>query len=258
MEETTTDPRPHRLRALGIAAVASFLVFLFWNISALNFIVYPLKLFVTFVHEAGHCAAAILTGGAVRSFHVSADMSGLATTAGGVRAVILPAGYLGAALFGSALFYVVNRFPRSIRGFSFALGLATLLFTLLFARPDESGNPMAILVGVAFGGLLLFAAIRLKPWINLLLLNILAISTGLDAVMDIWRLLGSIGASRGAVHNDAAAFQREVIPFLPASVIAFIWCLLAAGMFAAACYWGVWKSLIGEADAAVKSPEERP
>ena len=41
-------------RALLISVVAFVIVLVLWNIPALDFILYPFRLFVTFVHEAGH------------------------------------------------------------------------------------------------------------------------------------------------------------------------------------------------------------
>jgi hypothetical protein len=100
----------------GLAAMG--IVFVLWNIPQLDFILYPFRLFVTFVHEAGHGLAAILTGGRFEGFEVYSSGAGQALTVGGSRAVILPAGYLGAALFGAVLFYLVNSapFPRTLAG----------------------------------------------------------------------------------------------------------------------------------------------
>ncbi|MBC8100177.1 MAG: M50 family metallopeptidase, partial [Armatimonadetes bacterium] len=98
-----------RRRALLTALVALAVVYVLWNVQAFDPLLYPIRLFVTYVHEAGHSLMALLTGGRVVGFVVHPDGSGLATTAGGSRALILPAGYLGAALFGAVLFYLVNR-----------------------------------------------------------------------------------------------------------------------------------------------------
>lgn len=55
----------YRRQTLTVAAVAAFIVFVLWNIPQLDFILYPFRLFVTFIHEAGHSIAAVLTGGRV-------------------------------------------------------------------------------------------------------------------------------------------------------------------------------------------------
>ncbi|MEL7236944.1 MAG: M50 family metallopeptidase, partial [Chloroflexota bacterium] len=100
-----------RRRALGMSLIALVIVFIVWNIPQLNAVLYPFRLFVTFVHESGHGLAAILSGGEFVRFEVMANGTGLATTRGGSRAAILPAGYLSAALFGAGLFFITNRVP---------------------------------------------------------------------------------------------------------------------------------------------------
>ncbi|MBI1259616.1 MAG: hypothetical protein GC204_19280, partial [Chloroflexi bacterium] len=105
-----------RQRALVIALIAFAIVFVLWNIPQLDFILYPFRLFVTFVHESGHAVAALITGGRVGGMTVYETGAGVTLTAGGSRLLILPAGYLGAALFGAVLFYLTNTvpFPRTI------------------------------------------------------------------------------------------------------------------------------------------------
>ncbi|HEX2619235.1 MAG TPA: M50 family metallopeptidase, partial [Phototrophicaceae bacterium] len=113
---TQPPARSFRRQALFLAMIALGVVYLLWNIPALDGLIYPFRLFVSYVHEAGHSVTAIITGGSVIGFTISPDGSGVATTVGGTRALILPAGYLGAALFGAILFYLVNtvRYTRFI------------------------------------------------------------------------------------------------------------------------------------------------
>jgi len=232
-------PRQYRRRALLITLVAMIIVYILWNVPDLRVVLYPLNLFVTYIHEAGHSLAALLTGGQVVGFVVSADGSGLARTIGGNSAVILPAGYLGAALFGSLLFYLINRFARYARYIAFGLGLFILIFTILFARPDETGAPVAIFVGAIFGALLAFSGLRGPNLLNMLVLNVLAITTALEAFFDLWFLTRVAGtASRGAVFNDAAQFAQQYAPLLGPSIIAFTWAGIALVMFSIALWYG--------------------
>ncbi|MEL7234001.1 MAG: M50 family metallopeptidase, partial [Chloroflexota bacterium] len=233
-----------RRRTLRIATLAAVILALMWNVPELNPLLAPLRLFVTYVHEAGHALGAILTGGRVIGFLVSADGSGLATTAGGTRSVVIAAGYVGAALFGSGLFYIANRFSRWDRLISIGLGIFMVIFTFQFAHPDESGLPVANIIGYAFGAALIIAGWYAPRLLTLLILNVLAVSTALNAVLDVWYLTGNIGATRGTISNDAVAFSREITGRLvPASVVALEWAAMAAGMFLAAVYYGIWKPL---------------
>jgi len=60
----------------------------------------------------------------------------------------------------------------------------------------------------------------------------------LNAVLDVYQLVGNSGASLGDVRNDAAAFSAEVFP-LPAAFWALLWSLIALIMLGIAVYYGV-------------------
>jgi len=248
-----------RRRTLWIAALASLLLALVWNVPELNLVLAPLRLFVTYVHEAGHGLGAILTGGRVIRFIVSPDGSGLATTAGGTRWVVISGGYLGAALFGSGLFYLSNRFSRFDRLIAIAIGIFMIIFTFRFARPDENGAFTAMMIGYAIGALLIFVGWSAPRVITLLVLNVLAISTALNAVLDVWYLMGNISATRGTIRNDAASYSSEITNgLLPASAVALIWSAIAVGLFLAAIYFGIWKPLQEEVGERYEQIRTRP
>ncbi|MDE2854507.1 MAG: M50 family metallopeptidase [Chloroflexota bacterium] len=254
-----------RRQALLVSALALVFALFLWNMRAapgqaqtdivtatLSPLLWPVRLFVTFVHEAGHSLAALITGGQVLEFTVSPDGSGYARTAGGYTALILPAGYLGAALFGSALFFLTSRYPKWTRGLSVFLGLAVIILTLLFAAPDPSGNLTANVIGIGFGVAMVALGWLAPRILNVFILNTLAILTSLNAVMDLSFLVRFGDAGVGDIRNDAAAFAAEYTPLLPASVIAFIWSAVAVIMLGAAVYFGLIKQVGGEISDAVK------
>lgn len=247
MLKPAQNPPRVRRQALLIALGALVVVYLLWNIPALSGLVYPFRLFVTYVHEAGHSLMAVLTGGSISGFTVSSDGSGLARTIGGSRALILPAGYLGAAAFGAGLFYLVNT-GRLSRILSILIGVGLMFFTTLYARPDQAGIPTAFLVGWAFGIALVVIGWKLPRALNILLLNVLAMLTALNAVLDLLYLTSATGAvmrSGGGevVRNDAAAFSAEIAPAVPAVVWAYLWAGLALLMLGIAVYFSVIRPL---------------
>jgi len=233
------DDRKIRRQTIVITILALIAVAILWNIRELEALVYPLRLFVTYVHEASHALAALITGGSVQGFTVSANGSGVATTVGGSRAFILPAGYLGAALFGSMLFFLSNRIPRWVRGLSVFTGAFILVFTIVFARPDETGSLTALFIGLGFGAIMLLMGWKAPRIVNLFVLNTLAVMTALNAVLDVWMLVSYSDASRGNIMNDAAAFSRDITPALPTPVVAFIWSAAAVAMLGVAVYFGM-------------------
>ncbi|HYO89017.1 MAG TPA: M50 family metallopeptidase [Candidatus Limnocylindrales bacterium] len=228
----------HRRRTLLIAALAVGIVLIAWNVPALDFAMYPLRLFVTFVHESGHGLAALLSGGQFRTLAVMADGSGVATTAGGARALILPAGYLGAALFGAGLFVAAN-LVRRVRWVSAGLAALLVAFTLLYTPLLSTG----FLVGLGFAALLGALAWKANADVNRLVLMALALLVSLNAIFDLTSLVANSGASMGAVRNDAAAFSAEIVPLIPGALWAVCWSGIAILLLVGAIYYGLVRPL---------------
>ena len=258
-----------RRQALKVSFLALLFSLLLWNLqdvpgqtvpqaepgflnATLTTLLWPVKLFVTFVHEAGHAIATLITGGTVGGFTVLPDGSGYAAVDGGYRALTLPAGYLGTALFGSALFFFTSRIPKWTRGLSVFLGLSIIVLTVVFAEPDQAGNPTANIIGIGFGVAMVALGWLAPRVINVFILNTLAILTGLNAVMDL-SILVRYGNSTNT--SDAARFATEFTPLLPASVIAIIWSGISIFMLGAAVYFGLIKPARVEIGDAVRGRE---
>jgi hypothetical protein len=127
------DARPQMaLLATAMAAsIGLWIVSLFVPLA--GYIVYPLQLFATFIHEAGHALAAVITGNSVSSLTVSPDTSGAVwSTGSGLSGLLISsAGYLGATAYGVALIVWI-RFGRSSRiALLFSAGLIASI-TLVF------------------------------------------------------------------------------------------------------------------------------
>jgi len=101
----------NHLLILGVILVVYFI--LDTLIPGGGLILYPIKLFVTFIHEFGHAFGNVITGGDVAYLQVNSDGSGVTGTIGGNRAVTIMGGYLGSALFGNILLYLGIRKPKA-------------------------------------------------------------------------------------------------------------------------------------------------
>lgn len=233
-----------RRQAVGLALVALAAVIVVWNVPQLAFMMYPFRLFVTFIHEAGHGLAALVSGGNFIRFEVMANGSGLATTRGGVRAVIIPSGYLGAALFGSGLFYIVNRVPYP-RVIAIVLSVALMALSLVYGQTSR----IALTVGLAFAGVLLLTAWLASRYVVVFLLNVLAVMTALNAVLDLLFLTQHTHArtSDGRVLNDAAAFSQEITPRVPPNVWAWAWAAISALLLGWVMYHSLVRPLLRDA-----------
>ena len=91
-------------------------------------ILYPVRLFVTFLHELGHALGAVLTGGSVDAIQINSDGSGWTRTGGGNRAVTIMGGYFGSALFGNSMLYLSTR-SKSITRFTLTTLAVAMIFT---------------------------------------------------------------------------------------------------------------------------------
>jgi hypothetical protein len=231
------DPAPpgQRIPPTGLAAIGALAAI---AVSGLGPLAYPFRLLTTLVHELSHGLAALLTGGAFLRFVIFPDGSGLAYTAGGLRLLVIPAGYVGVALAGAALI-ALGRRPRASRIALGALGAGLALLTLRYALPtllsaQLLGGLLTLLAGVGMGALLLLAAWRAGAAWAIVLLNLIAFKLGLSAFGDLWMLIGVSAATGLGGRSDAASMAA--LTFIPAPIWALAWALIAA----AALGWAVW------------------
>ncbi len=192
--------------------VVMFIVALvFWDYPFL----YPLKLFVVLLHELGHGTAAVLTGGHIHRIELSANLGGACWSTGGIRALVLPAGYLGSMLFGGLILVGAAR-SRHDKLMAIVLGGAVLGLTVLFVR-----NTFGFLFGLAFGLVLMAAGKFLSPRVNDLMLKFLGLTSCMYAVVDIKEDL----ISRTVPGSDA--YQMSQVFFLPPVFWGVLWILIA-------------------------------
>ncbi len=228
-------------QTLSLIALAGLTTLLLAVVPGLDLLNYPFRLLITLVHELGHGLAAILTGGDFVRFIVNTDGSGLAYTSGGWRMIVIPAGYLGVALFGGVLIML----GRSHRGASLAmggLGLAMVVFSLRYGVPsifsgDFLGGLVAVISGVGFGLVFLVVALRATPGAVVFLLHVVAIQAGLTAFSDIIAVLGMSVPFSGGPRTDAVSMAE--LTFIPAIIWAGLWAIAAVVLIGGAI-WLTW------------------
>jgi len=159
-------------------------------------ILWPIRIFVTYLHEFGHAVGALITGGKVLSVTIDPHGGGVTWTTNGSRPIIIMGGYIGSALFGNLLFYIGAKWPRLVKP---ALGIlmATMVVTGL------------VWFKTVFTSAVLFGFVFL----------------GLASVIYI------IQDTASGPSSDLRAFEAE-LSFLPAQVWMVIWLLLALGILA--------------------------
>lgn len=196
-----------------------------------SYIVYPLQLFATFIHEGGHVLATIITGNSVQSLTVSPDGSGEVYSMGSgwlSQLFISSAGYLGTTAFGAALLAWI-RFGHSSRTALYISSGIVAVLTMFFGILAPIWNLLAnVTIGSMFFTLLsgailaagLFAVARYAnaKWTNFAL-AFLAVQCLLNAVFSLIALF-VISATTNA-HSDAV--NMAAATGIPSLIWVFIW-----------------------------------
>ena len=199
------------VRRLLVPLGTAILALLLWN----TFLVYPLKIFVVFLHEISHGLAAVLTGGRITAIGLTFDEGGVCVTEGASRFLILNAGYLGSLIWG-ALFLVLGTRRRLGRPLVAAVGGFTLVVTILFVR-----TPFGLAYGFLTGAALVFAASRLPAGVSSVLLSVIGAVSCLYAVWDV----GSDVIARSVPGSDAHALA--LLTRVPALFWGALWIALS-------------------------------
>jgi hypothetical protein len=189
-----------------------------------QFLLYPFKLFTTWVHESGHALMTVLVGGRVTSIAIEPDSSGLTQSfvpvSRAARGLVASSGYLGAAVVG-CLLMAATRVEKWAHLILLSLGACLLLTLALWIR-----NAFGVGVVLAWGVALVALARRGNGNAPRFLLSLLAIQVALNSVYDI-RVLFLIDRGR----SDAATMARLFL--LPSWVWATAWMLMSVGMLGA-------------------------
>lgn len=227
------DARPQALTLL-IAATISVLL---WFIPFAEFLTYPFRIFVTFIHEGGHAIAALLTGNSVASLNVNPNASGETyTTQGGLisQFLISSSGYLGAMAFGALLLVLIR---KTIAARIVLLSCAILIFALtmifglikpIFSMTAWSGIPFTLLAGTAISvGLFLiarFASLRVATFF----VSLLAVQCILNALFDLKTVFFLSSPFEPAAATDAVNMAQAT--GIPAIFWTIVWIAVALGI----------------------------
>ena len=227
------DARPQAMTLL-IAATISVVL---WFIPYAEFLTYPFRIFVTFIHEGGHALAALLTGNSVASLSVATNASGETyTTQGGLisQVLISSAGYLGSMAFGALLLVLIRKAVAArivllccgvlIFGLTMIYGLIKPIFWL----QAWAGIPFTLLAGTAISvGLVLiarFASARVATFF----VSFLAVQSVLNALFDLKTVFFLSSPFGPTIPTDAVNMAHAT--GIPAILWTVIWIALALGI----------------------------
>src|SRR5262245_7374316 len=179
--------------------------------------VYPLRLFVTFIHEGGHALAALLTLGSVERLIIYADASGVTHTVGGLSLLISSAGYLASTAYGAGLLMLLHDSGRAKAVLTVTAAII-LTLTGFFTRDQFS-----LFIGIALTGLLIWVAIGWSARWAHFFLSFLAVQCCLNALYDLKTLF--LISANTQLHSDAVNMQEATM--IPAIIWASAWIILS-------------------------------
>jgi hypothetical protein len=185
-------------------------------------IIYPLKVFVVFLHELSHGLAALATGGHIQSISLDWREGGETVTRGGNAFLTLSAGYLGSLAWGLLLLALGRARPAIARGTMLGLGALMLGVSALYVR-----GAFGLVFGLGFGAALLLASRWLPAAAVRVVVTALGLTSALYALLDI---RSDILQRPGAASDAFMLAQRTGIPTLAWGIL---WSALGLG----ACIW---------------------
>jgi len=233
----TTTSHPERkfdwhatIKRDGRLLLITAIIIIVMNIPYLKYVLYPLSLFATWVHELCHGIAAIFVGGRVQKLLLFPDTSGLAYTSlpagDGRRAFVAQAGYTGTAVVG-CLLLIFRRTKRGPRSGTMVLAVVMLLSCAIWIR-NAFGFCMIALIGIALG----LCAWKLPSARIRDVYTCVAVTTALNAITNVHDLFGANQMVNGQPSSTDAHTMADVAggPFWFWAVLWLFVALIMAGV----------------------------
>ena len=232
------DAKPQLLLLLLATAITLVL----WFIPYAEYLVYPIRLFVTFIHESSHALMAVLTGGSVQSLTIAVDGSGevYSASSGMISGLLTSsAGYLGTTAFGVLMLFLIRR-SFSANKILIALGIFVAAMTVVFTIISPVFNFLSlnatfssIVFTIVAGSLLAAGLVAMglysKGKVAGFAVAFLAVQCLLNAALDLINVFFINAPFVGAdVHTDAA--NMAAATGLPGIVWVMIWMIISVVM----------------------------
>ncbi len=217
-------------KTITTIAIMLAITFLIWDnrilaplhLGFLSFIIYPIKLFVVFLHEISHGLAAIVTGGTISHIEISPLIGGVcyhtSSSFWPIRTFIASAGYLGSILWGCLLLFLAIR-TKYNKTINIVIGSIMLIVLVLWMR-----DLFTVIFTGLFGIFMIFSGRKLSEEFNDLILKYIGVVSCLYAFLDIPEDL----IFRTVSSSDSYAIASSVgMPFLSVP-IGILWLVLSA------------------------------
>lgn len=215
-----------RQRALFLALLASLVL---WNLPFGGVVLYPFKLFATWLHEMSHGVVMLLSGAGFDYLEIFQDTSGIAyaerSTGSVAQALIASAGYVGTAVFGAA-FLILGQSRRGARTVLSAIGGA-LAVSAVFWIANDFGFVVTVGGSFVFLALGVLAGERIGYYV----VNFVAAQSCINAVLDIRVLFRAKMVIDGEVVGSSDAHNMAEATFGNYWMWATVWLLFSFAVF---------------------------
>jgi hypothetical protein len=219
-------------------AAAAVLAVVLSHIPVLDVVVYPFKLFGTFVHEWSHAIVTVVTGGHVVGLRINPDLSGEEYSTGGWGLAISSAGYLGTACTGAALLLApLRRARHTLVALGVAVAALPFVGTLV---QGATFTPTTWLWTAVFAAVTLAVGRRGTLRLARLFQQFLAVEVCL-AALDGLRSLDWLVLTAPGVMTDATTAGSAT--HLPALVWAVLWSIIGVAIVGLATLHRVQRAL---------------
>jgi hypothetical protein len=201
------------LRTLAFALLVSLLL---WQLPFGGVLLYPFKLFATWLHELSHGIVMIITGAGFDHMLIYRDTSGLAypnysLDAAG-SAVIDAAGYMGTPLWGAVLL-VVSTNARAARRALFVLAALLVGTAILVVAPTDSGDMFGPWATAGMGLSVATCALLLPARWRVTIAHFIAAQSCVNALLDIRVLLRPSQVVNGVSARFSDAHNMAMMTF---------------------------------------------
>lgn len=173
-----------------------------------EYVIYPVNLLVTFLHEFGHSLWALLTWWSVNSIQINSDWSWFATTSWWFRTIVLMWGYIWSAILGNILLYIWSKKKKWSE-----ITIYILAWIMIFTSIIWYSSIISSVILLIIGWLFIFLA--KKSEFDSVILQFLWIASLLYIIEDF-----SVWPS-----SDLAKFS-DIFVILPQSLWMYIWLII--------------------------------
>ena len=170
-----------------------FLSFFLWN----TVLVFPIKLFVVFLHEASHAITILITGGTISEISLGFDLGGKITAESGNDILIASSGYLGSLFFG-LLIYLVAEMQKPRRYVYLSLALLFLIIIFISTPTLEF-----ILIGLFTIGLLVVFGFFVRIRLVKIIVKAISLVSAIYVLIDVKEETAVINSKKGQRTDTA-------------------------------------------------------